>query len=545
MHAPSFPARPRVLAALAVPALALALAACGSQAADPATTPSSSGEPVAGGELTFAIGNDPISLNPSGTGSGNDTWYVTRQLVDSLLWQDPADGTLRPWLASEWTANADATSFTFTLRDDVTFSDGTPLTAQSVKSTFDDAVAAGALSQAAPLLAGYQQSVVVDEHTVEVRFSRPNAAFPQAASSVTLGILGEATFAVPFADRASGQAVVASGPFVLDHYTKDVETVLTAREDYAWGPDGRKNTGAAYLDGVTFQVLPEAGVRTGSLTSEQVDVAGGIAPSDVPGVRDAGLGLVTRANPGIVFGLSFNGASTLGADPAVREAVALAIDREVVRDTALTEDFAVATSVLSHTTPGAADLSEDITTDADAAAEVLEDAGWVREGDGLFTKDGTPLELEVVWISNFGPNQTSLELVQQQLKDVGIGVNLWSGTVPEFTERLKVGQFDAAWGNLSRADGDVLRTQYSSAATNYYRVEDPELEALLQEQLTVADPEARTAVVREVQERLLATHAQVPVHELTTIVGTLTDVHGVELGADSRLDQLTSAWLDR
>lgn len=543
MHAPT--ARARALAALAVPALALGLTACGSSPDAAPADANPSGAPVEGGDLTFAIGNDPISLNPSGSGSGNDTWYVTRQLVDSLVWQDPADGSLRPWLATRWTVDADATHFTFTLRDDVTFSDGTPLTAENVKRTFDDAIAAGALSQAAPLLAGYAQSTVLDPHTVEVAFSRPNAAFLQAASTIALGIVGDATLAVPFADRASGEAVVGSGPFVLDHYTKDTETVLTAREDYAWGPDGRENTGAPHLDSVTFQVLPEAGVRTGSLTSEQVDVAGGIAPNDIPAVRDAGLGLVTRANPGIVFGLSFNGASPLGADPAVREAVSLAIDREEVRDTALTEEFAVAASVLSRTTPGAADLSEDLVTDADEAVAVLEDAGWEREGDGLFEKDGAPLELDVVWISNFGPNQTSLELIQQQLKDVGIGVTLWSGTVPEFTERLKAGDFDAAWGNLSRADGDVLRTQYSTAATSYYRVADPELEALLQEQLAVADPAARTEVVRAVQERLLSTRAQVPVHELTTVVGTLPDVHGVELGADSRLDQLTSAWLDR
>ena len=55
--------------------------------------------PVKGGNLTFAIANDPINLNPSGTGSGNDTWYVTRQIVDSLTEQDPADGSVIPWLA--------------------------------------------------------------------------------------------------------------------------------------------------------------------------------------------------------------------------------------------------------------------------------------------------------------------------------------------------------------------------------------------------------------------------------------------------------------
>ncbi|HEY5877997.1 MAG TPA: ABC transporter substrate-binding protein [Nakamurella sp.] len=84
------------------------------------------------------------SWNPSGTGSGNDTLYVSRQLFDSFTQQDPHTGELGPWLAESYTAAADTTSFTFTLREGVTFSDGTSLTAASVKATFDDVVANGA-----------------------------------------------------------------------------------------------------------------------------------------------------------------------------------------------------------------------------------------------------------------------------------------------------------------------------------------------------------------------------------------------------------------
>jgi len=172
---------PRTRPALAVlaltTALTLSLTACGTESgANAAAQGSGSGAPVDGGDLTFAIANDPISLNPSGTGSGNDTFYVTRQLVDSLIWQDPKDGSLKPWLATKWSANADATVFTFTLRDGVTFSDGSPFTATSVKDTFDDAVKAGALSQAASLLAGYKESKVTGKHTLEAPYRHSPAA---------------------------------------------------------------------------------------------------------------------------------------------------------------------------------------------------------------------------------------------------------------------------------------------------------------------------------------------------------------------------------
>lgn len=527
-------------AAIAVTA-ALTLTACAG-ASEPATSPTGDDStPVQGGDLTFAVANDPISLNPSGTGSGNDTLYVTRQLVDSLLYQNPDTGALDPWLATSYTANDDATVFTFELRDDVTFSDGTPLTAESVKETFDDIIAAGALSQAVSYFVGYESSEVVDDDTVEVRFSTPNAAFPNSTASVALGIVGAATLEVPYEERADGASVVGTGPFTLETYSKDVETVLAARDDYAWAPEALDNAGRAYLDTVTFQIVPEASVRTGSLTSDQVDVVGGVQPTDVETLDSSGYPLVWRGNPGISFGLSFNQARPVVADIAVREAISAAIDATTVRDTSLNDYFNVATSALAKTTPGFADQSSYFAYDPDRAAELLDDAGWVSGSDGIREKDGAKLQLDLWWITNFGPNQTSLELIQQELKAVGIDLVLRSGTVPEFLEAQASGDFDIVWGNLSRADGDVLRTTFS-AATTRYGIQDAELESLLQEQLATSDPAARDAVLADAQERIASQYYQIPVHELTSILGTQDSVHGVSLGADSRLNPLVAAW---
>jgi peptide/nickel transport system substrate-binding protein len=531
-----------LVAALAV-TTGLVLSACAGAAPAGTSDPNTAATPVDGGDLTFAIANDPISLNPSGIGSGNDTWYVTRQLVDSLLYQNPDTGELEPWLATSYTANDDATAFTFELRDDVTFSDGTPFTAANVKATFDDIIAAGALSQSVSSFVGYQETKVIDDDTVEVDFSTPNAAFPNSTAAVGLGTVGDATLAVPFADRADGKAVVGTGPFTLDTYTKDVETVLAARDDYAWAPDALGNDGRAHLDTVTFQIVPEASVRTGSLTSDQVDVIGGVQPNDVQTLDDAGYPLVSRGNPGISFGLSFNLARPAVSDIAVREAISAAIDPKVVRDTALNDLFNVATSALAKNTPSWADESEHFSYDPDRAAGLLDDAGWTEGAGGIRTKDGQPLTLHLAWITNFGPNQTSLELIQQQLKAVGVDVVLEGSTVPEFLEKQASGDFDIVWGNLSRADGDVLRTQYS-AATTKLNIDDPELEALLQGQLAAGDKAARDKILAEAQARIASQYYQIPVHELTSILSTQSIVHGVTFGADSRLDSLVGAWKD-
>ncbi|WP_029289051.1 ABC transporter substrate-binding protein [Cellulomonas sp. HZM] len=543
---PLLPRPVRAVAAVAI--VGLALTACStssSTSGDPtsSSSASSSAAPVDGGELTFAIGNDPISVNPSGIGSGNDTLYVTRQIVDSLLWQDPADGSLEPWLATSWKSNDDATQFTFTLRDGVTFSDGTLLTAATVKANLDDLVAAGAKSSAAANLVGLTKVTAPDEHTVEVDFATPNAAFPQATTSPAFGIVADSTLKIPFDERASGHGVVGTGPFVLDHYTKDTETVLTARDGYAWGPEGRGGAGRAHLTKVTFQVAPEASVRTGSLESGQVQVIGGVQPTDIATLQGGGFDLVHRANPGVTFGLTFNGASEIGKDAAVREAIALAVNPTEIRDTALTDGFAVAKGPLASTTPGVADESAHIQTDPAKAASVLEADGWTKGADGIYAKDGKRLAPVLVWITNFSPNQTSVELVQSELKAVGIDVKLWSGTVPDFQQKLASGDFDLVWGNLSRADGDVLRTQYSVEATNFYKLDDPTLEKLLQDQLATSDTTKRDEILAQAQERLVTQHWVLPVHELTTYLGLATKVHGVALGADSRLDQLNTAWI--
>jgi len=528
-----------VVAIAAGTAAALVMAGCSSGG----TASSSSSKPVDGGSLTYAIANDPITLNPTGTGAGNDTLAITRQLVDSLLWQDPSDGSLKPWLATKYSANADATAFTFDLRSGVTFSDGSAFDATAVKDTFDDIAKAGASSTAAAYFSGYRETKVIDDDTVEVDFTTPNAAFPNATASVALGIVAPKTTETPFEDRADGTAVIGTGPFTLSSYTKNTSTVLTKRKDYDWGPAARSNTGAAHLSKVTFQVVPEASVRTGSLQSGQLDAISSVQPSDVDTLRSQ-YELVTRANPGQVFGLTFNQKRPLVSDLVVRRAIAQAVDPKTVRDTSLNDLFEVATSVLGSTTPGYTDTSSAISYDPAAAEQALDEAGWKTGSDGIRAKDGQELRLKLIWITNFGPNQTSLELIQQELRKVGVGLTLESGTVPQYLANTTSGDWDLAWDNSSRADGDVLRSKFSSDGAQSIGAADGTLDALFTKELSQSSATERAATFAAIQERIASQVDFVPVHELTSIIATTKDVHGIAFGADTRLDQLTGAWTD-
>src|SRR5690606_11590909 len=303
-------------------ATALLLAACGST---PAASTADPGTPQPGGTLRFAVSSDQGCVDPQQVGS-NDTIYSLRQVVDSLTDQDPATGELRPWLATSWESNADATAYTFTLREGVTFSDGTPLDAEAVKANFDAVPRLGPRGTLPKgYLAGYAGTTVESPTRFTVSFDRPNVQFLQGTSTHSLGILSPATVAKSDDERCA--SVIGSGPFVIESYTRDESIVLAKRPGYAWGSQLWQSQGEAHLDRVEFRIVPESGVRGGGLRSGEVDAIGNIAKQDEALLAAAGVQLLGRANPGVPFGITFNQATPLGADPAVREALSLAIDR--------------------------------------------------------------------------------------------------------------------------------------------------------------------------------------------------------------------------
>ncbi|MFG2589386.1 ABC transporter substrate-binding protein [Streptomyces sp. NPDC048438] len=520
-----------------VTVLSLAATACSSSTADSA----GGSTPHSGGHLTFALASDPICVDPQQAGN-NDAIYPARQLVDSLTDQDPGTGKIVPWLAKSWKVSGDAREFTFNLREGVTFSDGTPVNAGSVKSNFDGIIGLGAEAVlGSSYLAGYKGTTVVDEYTAKVTFSTPNAQFLQASSTFTLGLLAESTVKLPAAERCTDN-LVGSGPFTLTDYTQNRSVEEKRRAGYDWGSSLWSRKGPAYLERLSFKVIPESGVRTGSLRSGQIDAIGGVAPQDEEGLKGAGFALRSRANPGLPFALSANVARPITKDIKVRQAIQKALDRQEIVDTVLSASYKPATSSLASTTGDYTDLGDRLGHDAAGAEELLEGAGWRTGSDGIRTKNGRKLALKVVWASNFGPNQTALELIQQQLKKVGIQVSLQSSTIGDYVALRQKGDYDLSWGNSTRVDPDILRTGFSGKLLNFGHLSDGELDTLLEKQASASDPDRRAAYVAQAQKIVVDKAYQIPVFELTTVLGLSEKVHDLDFEASSRL-QFHDTWL--
>jgi peptide/nickel transport system substrate-binding protein len=531
----------RPLAAAIVAVAALALAGCGSSGGDPAGSGSGDGPGRSGGTLTFAVGSYAGCVDPQQVGS-NDTIYSLRQIVDSLTDQEPSTGKIVPWLAESWEVSADAKTFTFHLRPGVTFSDGSPVNAKAVKDNFDAALKLGAkASLATGYLSGYIDTAIVDDLTAAVSFKQPNAQFLQATSTFSLGLVSKSSVQKT-PDQRCTDGIVGSGPFVLDGYVANQSITLVKRKGYNWGSSLWQKQGEAYLDKVVFTVVPEAGVRTGSLSSGQVDAIGSVGLADESALKaGGGVNLQARANPGVVFTLGLNNSRPLLQDPSVRRAILVALDRQQIVDTIYPTGSKPATSILAHTTPYYSDLSAQLTVDVSKAKSLLDAAGWQPGGDGIREKNGTRLSLSVGWFAVAATNQPSLELIQQQLKAVGIEIKLKELQIPQVTQIQKSGDFDVLWGNITRADPDILRSSYSTTLANTYRLAPGELDTILTEQAATADPAKRQALVEQAQKLIVENAYVIPVVELTTELGVSKKVHDLNFEASSRI-QLHDTW---
>ena len=521
---------------LSVPVLALLLGACGDpQGKVAGAVPST---PQSGGTLRVALEGDPLCIDPQ-QASNNTALNVGRQLVDSLTDQDPLSGAIVPWLAQRWDVDPDSRRFTFILREGVTFADGSSVDAAVVKANFEGIVALGARSiLGSTYLAGLKRIETPDRQTVVIEFEHSNAQFLQATSTITLGLLSQATLDIAAGERCQGK-LIGSGPFVLKSFVHNQNVSLRRRDDYNSGSSLAAHTGKAWLDGIEFVIIPESGVRLGSLASGQIDLSTGVAPQDEPALEGQGLSLLTRANPGVVYNLALNESTALFADVRVRQALNKAIDRAELQSI-ISRHQKPASALLASSTPLYRDFSSLLAYDPDGARKLLDDAGWRLDGDGVRSKEGQRLSFRLdYWQPTAIP-----ELVQQQLKRVGIDLRLNKTTLSQVTALEDSGDFSLRFLNLTRADPDVLRMVFDASGNNVNRRQPGEVDRLLRESAETLDSTRRQTLIDQASEQLLRDGHAIALVELATVMAHGKAVHGLHYEASSRL-QLFDTWLQQ
>jgi len=504
-------ARPRALALLAAAAAAtLGLAGC---AAGAETT--SSGERVDGGTITYAHQQEPACV----FGGWIEQAYLSYNVLDSLVSLDE-DHEVVPWLAEAWSVSDDGLQWTFELKPDVKFTDGSDLTAEVVAYNFDHWVNNGGNSTALAWLGGYyESSTAVDDLTLQVDLSKP---YPRLADNLTQGYFGiQSQQALETrTDEENCEAPIGSGAFIVDHWDRGQQIVLKANPDYTSPPANAAHTGPAYVDEVIWKFVADPTTRVAALKSGEVD-----ATYDVPAVQwdstgDAGFELHKYITPGRPQQLTFNTAEGPFTDERVRQAFAYSLDRQAIVET-------IGHGVIpyegnggvSQTTPGWSEKAANwYSLDLDKAAELLDEAGWTdTDDDGYRVKDGETLDIVLPYGAGSIINADGasiLQGVQEQAKQAGFKVELipvpqaelFAGGYSQPDERdIYPGYWTAVTSGIlyiNWRQGTEEAPNYSNSSfTNY-----PELEAIILEANSTADVDAQNALYAQAQE-YIAEHA--------------------------------------
>ncbi|WP_410606494.1 ABC transporter substrate-binding protein [Amycolatopsis sp. lyj-109] len=402
--------------------LALALTACG---ASDAGTSGPAGNPVSGGTLTYAINTDADCLDPHQS-PADVAGFFARPILDSLVALD-AQGKVLPWLAKAWTVSPDGKTYTFQLRDGVTFSNGEPFDAAAVKANFDHVVNPKTQSKlAAGTISTYTGARVVDAHTVEIGLSRPSSAFLPAVATAYLGI--EAPSTLTQDPKALCSKIVGTGPFVsTEGYTPQKGIDYTRRADYKWPAGTAKHQGPAYLDGLKIQVVTENSSRLGALTSGQVDAIASVPPVNVAQLKaNPGFTIQTAQAPGGNYSYYPNTQSGPFTDLRVRQAFRSGIDWDTIVSKLYFGVFQPAKGPLAPSTV-AYDKSVEpsYAYDAAKANQLLDQAGWTgRDAAGYRTKDGTRLTLVHPFLKAYVREQRDVlaDQLQAAAKQLGIEI---------------------------------------------------------------------------------------------------------------------------
>jgi peptide/nickel transport system substrate-binding protein len=478
-----------------------------------------------GGEITFGLENETDTANgfclPRSQLAISGI-QVAAAVYDTLMVPN-SKGDYVPYLAESVTPNDDFSEWTITLREGVTFHDGTPVDAEAVKLNLDTYSGQDGAPQAAPLFSSFLKPIVVsnevvDPLTVLVTFNQPIPGYPGYLYGT--GRAGMVAPAQLNAGDACATDMIGSGPFVCEDgcWTPGESTVLTANPDY-W------QEGYPKASQITFVPVPESSQRLTSLRGGELDILHLDSAQQIDQLdrQRANFNLLVQ-KPGLreIRYYFVNSAKPPFDNPDARLALAHAIDREEINQISNKGLFELADGIMDSKSPGY--LSDaGIPEHNKKKAQELVDA-VKAENDGAF-------DVTLLADTSDPENVREAELIQGQLEDVGMTVTLPpQAAQASFINDAIAGNFGVfLWRNLhggstTMIDNDLIPWFGESSLVNFGRISDADLEAALQEQRLATDVAGRSEA-NEVVNQIISENVYIlPMWYVDWTVGSAKNV---------------------
>lgn len=469
---------------------ALALSGCGAaQPGDQGSAAGSSSRAASQVVIAMTHESEPAQgFNPVyAWGCGE---HVHEPLIQSTLVTTDADMQIVGDLATEWLCSDDGLTWTFTLRDDVVFSDGEPLSAADVAFTINT-VRSTAGSQAD--LSMVEDAAAVNDTTVEIQLAKPFNVLLYTLA--VLGIVPEHAY-----DDNYGAHPVGSGRYVLAQWDQGQQAIFEANPHYYGEKPKMDRVVVVFMDEDAALAAARAGevdVAYVNAPNAGQQIAGYVLTS-YPTVDSRGIALpaVPAGETRTVEGdMAYEAGNDVTADEAVRRAINLAVDRQALIENVLGGYGKPAYSVCDGMPWGTDDMQ--VATDADAARALLDDAGWSLGEDGVREKDGTRAEVVLWYASSDSARQALANEFANQMAEIGIKVTLSGGSWDEIYARQYADLVMWGWG--ANSPNELYALTYSSSASNYACYESDVLDACEDQALAEGELEASYELWKKAQ----------------------------------------------
>lgn len=430
-----------------------------------------------------------IAMNPtSEPAAGFDplvAWgcgeHVHEPLIQSTLITTDEDLNFVNDLATDYLCSSDGLVWTFTIRDDVVFSDGEPLSARDVAFTVNGAIDS-AMSEAD--LSMVDRAVAVSDTVVELHLNKPHNALLYTLA--VLGIVPEHAYGPEY-----GRNPIGSGRYVLERWDKGQQVIFTANPKYYGRKPSMERVVVVFMDEDAALAAVQKGevdiAYTYATHARQAFEGYELAAYKTVDSRGVSLPSVPAGGTKLVEGdMAFNTGNDVTADVAVRRAINCGLDRDAVIEHVLDGYGKVAYSVGDGMPWSSPDMKVEL--DREKAARLLDEAGWKRGEDGVRSRDGVRAAFDIWYSSDDSVRQALANEFANQMAELGLEVTPRGGSWDE----IYLHQFSqpVLWGWGSNSPVEVYELNYSTGWGNYSCYESEITDAYLDEALAQTDVEA-------------------------------------------------------
>jgi peptide/nickel transport system substrate-binding protein len=498
-------------------------------------------------KLVYGLTLSPSTIDPH-MGASSELGIPLTSVYDPLVWLSPS-GEFVPGLAERWEVSADGKTYTFYLRQDVKFHDGTPFNAQAVCFNLERIVDPATKSaKAIALLGPFERCEALDDYTAQVSLATAYAPFLSAASQVYLAMTS------PTAVQKWGQEYqfhqVGTGPFRFKEYAPKDHLTLVSNPEYAWAPSFFEHQGPPYLQEIEFRFFVDPATRAPALESGQVDVMGEIPPVDAARLEsDPQFAVVSVAVPGQPLQVYMNISNAPLNDLSVRQALLYATDRQAIVDTVFMGYSPPAYGPLCRATWG---YDQTVGTlypyDLDHARQMLEQAGWRDlDGNGIREKGGQELTLQTI-LMEWGFMPEVGQMLQAQYREAGVALDIQILPYPAAVQAAAEGKHHLIPFTFSSSDPDILRSSFHSSNAdggfNWSKVRDAYLDDLLDRGMQTLDDTERLAIYADIQQYIMEQALIIPIRDYVNLNGISARVKGLHYDAQGWFPWLYDTRID-